>query len=452
MLTPFIKTLFILIGLTFSSSLLHAQGALDAYIREGVGSNLVLKEKQLGLQRGLLGLQDAKRLFLPSVNFNGTYTLAAGGRKIDFPIGDLLNPVYGTLNQLTQSNAFPQIENQQVTFLPNNFYDVKVRTTMPIVNSDLIHNRHLQAQNMEMKQAEVDVYRLELVKNIRQGYYQYLMALEAKGIYASAQQLVEQNLRVTKSLLENGKGLPAQVLRAESELEGVKAQVTQAEANAQNAKAYFNFLLNKSADAEVIADPMELPFDLIDQIQDQSKIARRPELDQLDIALKMNNEALKMDRQYWVPSVGAFVDLGSQGFKFEVSENTAYVMAGLSVDLPIWNGGRDQTAIALREQGNRELENKVSQATQGIDLAIFTRRNSTLASFESWRSALRQVEAAEAYFRLMERVFAQGATSLIEFIDARNQVTQARILANIRKYETFIGWAEYRREIAENVE
>ncbi len=452
MLTPFIKTLFILIGLTFSSNLLHAQGALDAYIREGLGSNLVLKEKQLGLQRGLLGLQDAKRLFLPSVNFNGTYTLAAGGRKIDFPIGDLLNPVYGTLNQLTQSNAFPQIENQQVTFLPNNFYDVKVRTTMPIVNSDLIHNRHLQDQNMEMKQAEVDVYRLELVKNIRQGYYQYLMALEAKGIYASAQQLVEQNLRVTKSLLENGKGLPAQVLRAESELEGVKAQVTQAEANAQNAKAYFNFLLNKSADAEVIADPMELPFDLKDQVQDQSKIARRPELDQLDIALKMNNEALKMDRQYWVPSVGAFVDLGSQGFKFEVSENTAYVMAGLSVDLPIWNGGRDQTTIALREQGNRELENKVSQATQGIDLAIFTRRNSTLASFESWRSALRQVEAAEAYFRLMERAFAQGATSLIEFIDARNQVTQARILANIRKYETFIGWAEYRREIAENVE
>lgn len=454
MLTPLTKTLllFLLLALPPAAGVLEAQSTLDGYIREGLSSNLVLKEKQLGLQRGLLGLQNAKRLFLPSINFNGTYTLAAGGRKIDFPIGDLLNPVYGTLNQLTQSNSFPQIENEQITFLPNNFYDVKVRTTVPIVNSDLIHNRHLQDQNMEMKQAEVDVYRLELVKTIRQGYYQYLMAIEAKGIYASAQQLVEQNVRVTKSLLENGKGLPAQVLRAESELEGVKAQLTQAEANVQNAQAYFNFLLNRASTTEVIAEPMELPIDLREKLMDESKIARRPELDQLDIALKMNNEALKMDRQYWLPSVGAFLDLGSQGFKFEVSENTAYVMAGISVDLPVWNGGRDQTAIALREQGNRELENKVSQATHGIDLAIFTRRNSTLAVFDSWKGALRQVEAAEAYFRLMERAFAQGASSLIEYIDARNQVTQARLLANIRKYETFIGWAEYRREIAEIVE
>nr|MBP6722697.1 TolC family protein [Bacteroidia bacterium] len=174
MLTPLTKTLllFLLLALPPATGVLEAQSTLDGYIREGLSSNLVLKEKQLGLQRGLLGLQNAKRLFLPSINFNGTYTLAAGGRKIDFPIGDLLNPVYGTLNQLTQSNSFPQIENEQITFLPNNFYDVKVRTTVPIVNSDLIHNRHLQDQNMEMKQAEVDVYRLELVKTIRQGYYQ----------------------------------------------------------------------------------------------------------------------------------------------------------------------------------------------------------------------------------------------------------------------------------------
>jgi outer membrane protein len=429
-----------------------AQTALDNYIKEGLASNLVLKEKQLGLQRGLLGLKNAKQLFLPSVNFTGSYTLAAGGRKIDFPIGDLLNPVYSTLNQMTQSNSFPQVENQQINFLPNNFYDVKVRTTMPLVNTDLIHNRHLQDQNMEMKQVEVEVYKLELVKNIRQAYYQYLMAIEAKAIYASAQQLVEQNVRVNKSLLENGKGLPAQVLRAENELESIKAQQLQAESNVQNARAYFNFLINRPVSEAVVADPLELPADLRKQLVDETKITRRPELEQLDLALKMNDEAMKMDRQYWVPSVGAFVDMGSQGFKFEVSGNTAYILGGISVELPIWNGGRDQTNIALREQTTRELQNKVAQAEQGFQLGTYVRRNAVLGSLETWESALRQLESAEAYFRLTDKAFGQGAASLIEFIDARNQVTQAKLLANIRKYETFIGWADYRREIAETFE
>lgn len=454
MLPPIIKKspFSLLVLLCLAAGQLPAQGSLDGYIQDGIASNLVLKEKQLGLQRGLLSLQNAKRLFLPSVNFNGTYTLARGGRSIDFPIGDLLNPVYSTLNQLTQSNSFPQLDNERINFLPHNFYDVRLRTTVPLVNSDLLHNRHLQDQNMEMKQVEVEVYRLELVKEIRQAYYRYLMAIEAKGIYESALQLVEQNLRVNKSLLDHGKGLPAQVLRAESEVEGVKAQLSQAEAAVQNATAYFNFLLNRPHGEAVLTEPMELPTDLAQILMDESKIARRPELDQIDLGLKMNSEALKMDRHYWVPSVGAFLDLGSQGFNFQVNENTAYVMGGLSIDLPIWNGGRDQTDIALREQSSRELQNRRSQAEQGIQLAIHTRRNSTLAALDAWQSALRQVEAAEAYYRLVDKGYAQGSFSLIEHIDARNQVTQARLLANIRKYETFMGWAEYRREIAEHVQ
>lgn len=454
MLTPFSKTrsLSLLLLLFTLATGLPAQSVLDGYIREGLGSNLVLQERQLGLQRGLLGLQTAKRLFLPSVNLGGTYTLAHGGRTIPLPLGDLMNPVYSTLNALTQSNSFPQVENEEVQFLPNNFYDVRVRTTVPLLNSDLLHNRKLQGQGMEMRQAEVDAYRLELVKEIRVAYYRYLMASEAVGIYESALALVEENVRVNKRLLDNGKGLPAQVLRAESEQAQVQAQAVQATRDAANARAYFNFLLNRPAETEVQAEPASMPDDLVAQLEGEANAGQRPELQQLAFALKMNEEANLMDKQYWVPRIGAFVDLGSQGFNFAVDENTLYVMAGLQLDVPIWNGGRDQTELALRSQTQRELENKRQQAEQGFALAAYAKRNSTLAAYEAWRSTERQVTAAEAYYRLMEKAYAQGSASLIEQIDARNQVTQSHLLRNIRKYETLIGWAEYRREIAQPFE
>lgn len=445
------------IGLAFLllcglAAALPAQGPLDRYVQEGLGSNLVLKEKQMGLQRGLLGLQNAKRLFLPSVNFTGSYTLAQGGRSISLPVGDLMNPVYATLNQLTQSNSFPQIENVEEQFLPNNFYDMKVRTTMPLINSDLIRNRNIQTMTAEMQEFEVDAYRYELVKQIRSAYYQYLMAIEARSIYESAEGLVAQNLRVNKSLLDNGKGLPAQVLRAESELENIKAQIASANSNVANAQAYLNFLLNRPADTALEAEEMELPDSLALLLQDPGQIARRPELGQLDMARAASAEALKMDQQYWVPRLSAFVDLGSQAFNFEFGEKSLYAMGGLQLDIPLWNGGRDQTDIALREQSLRELENRRQQAEQGITLAATTRRNTTLASYEAWKSALRQTEAAEAYFRLVDKGYGQGSFSLIEQIDARNQVTQARLLANIRKYETLIGLAEYQRETAQSFE
>jgi outer membrane protein len=293
---------------------------------------------------------------------------------------------------------------------------------------------------------------LELVKEIRVAYYRYMMALEAKEIYGSAQNLVEQNLRVSKSLLDNGKGLPAQVMRAESELEQVKAQVTQAQSDVANAAAYLNFLRNQPLDSPIAAEPMALPQDLAVQLEDPSKVGQRPEIQQLDIALKMNEEATLMEKQFWVPRLGAFVDLGSQAFNFEVGKNSLYAMGGIQLDMPLWNGGRDQTDIALRRQTARELENKLAQAQQGFQLAAYAKRNATLAAYESWKSTERQVQAAEAYYRLIDKGFAQGAFTMIEQVDARNQVTQANLLRNIRKYETLIGWAEYRREIAQSFE
>jgi outer membrane protein len=452
MFTSIINRVLVLLLLCGTPGLLLAQGPLDQYIQEGLGSNLVLKEKQISLQRGLLGLQSAKRLFLPSVNFSGTYTLAAGGRSISLPVGDLMNPVYATLNQLTQSNAFPQIENVEEQFLPNNFYDVKVRTTMPLINSDLIRNRNIQTMSAEMQEFEVAAYKFELVKEIRTAYYRYLMAIEAREIYTSAEGLVAQNLRVNRSLLENGKGLPAQVLRAESELENIKAQIGSADANVANAQAYLNFLLNRPAETALVTEAMALPDSLPLLLADPGDIAQRPELGQLDMARAVTAEAVKMEQQYWVPRLSAFVDLGSQAFDFEFGEKSLYAMGGLQLDIPLWNGGRDQTDIALRTQGLRELENKRAQAEQGFALAATTRRKSTLAAYNAWKSTQRQIEAAEAYFRLVDKGYSQGSFSLIEHIDARNQVTQARLLANIRKYETLIGLAEYQREIAQSFE
>jgi hypothetical protein len=83
-----------------------AQQVLDEYIRIALMDNLVLKEKKHQPRKSQLALKSAKSLFLPTTYFEGQYTLANGGREISIPVGDLLNPVYQTLNQITGSSKF----------------------------------------------------------------------------------------------------------------------------------------------------------------------------------------------------------------------------------------------------------------------------------------------------------------------------------------------------------
>src|SRR5687768_5557856 len=105
MRTPFIKIgLAGLLALSLTN--VSAQTMLDEYISTGLKDNLVLEQKNISLEKALLSLKIARGRFLPTVALQGNYTTGDGGRSISFPVGDMLNPVYATLNQLTGSDQF----------------------------------------------------------------------------------------------------------------------------------------------------------------------------------------------------------------------------------------------------------------------------------------------------------------------------------------------------------
>ena len=187
----------------FSCSItdLHAQPVLDAYVSQAYASNLVLKEKRISLEKSLLAIREARSLFQPTSWLETQYTLSRGGRTISIPVGDLLNPVYNTLNMLTGTTQFPTIENVSDQFLPNNFYDVRVRTTLPIINTELRYNRDIREQQSKLSENEIDIYKRELAKEVKVAYYNQLMSARSIGILESALSVVNQNLRLNQSLI-----------------------------------------------------------------------------------------------------------------------------------------------------------------------------------------------------------------------------------------------------------
>ena len=99
------------------TTLAHGQLILEDYVKYGLENNLALKQKETSYLKSLEALSEARGLFYPDISFQARYTISEGGRVIEFPVGDLLNPVYLTLNQLTTSQMFPVLENQEILFL-----------------------------------------------------------------------------------------------------------------------------------------------------------------------------------------------------------------------------------------------------------------------------------------------------------------------------------------------
>lgn len=456
MLTLLIKlnnrTLYMALFLLFWSiaTSVNAQQLLDNYVEEGFKNNIVLQQKNISLEKAQYALKTARGLFLPTIEFQGGYQTADGGRNIPLPLGDLLNPVFSTLNQLTSSNKFAMLENQTINFLPKNFYDAKVRTTVPIINQDLAYNKRIVEQQLTLQEYEIQIYKRDLVKNIKTAYYNYLSALQAVDIYKSTLTLATEGLRVNDKLLEGGKGLPAYVLRSKSEVENSKAQVVSAEQQVINARLYFNFLLNRDSEELInltLNDKDELAK-VEGLIVAESVINNREELKALNQVVSINKNVLKMNKQFAVPKLGAFVDLGSQSEGFNFNSNTRYYMVGLQLDVPIFAGNRNNFKI---KQSNLDVQNSELNSKlvlQQLFLATSTAKNNLRAIYETYQSSLKQLEAASSYQRLIEKGYTAGSNSFIETIDARNQYTNAKLLVNINKYKVLSAMADLERETA----
>lgn len=431
-------------------SVASAQQNLDGYVAEGFKNNIVLQQKNISLDKAQYALKTAKSLFLPTVAFSTTWSTADGGRNIPLPLGDLLNPVYATLNQLTATNKFPLMENQSINFLPKNYYDAKVRATVPIINTDLGYNKKISEQQVVLQEFEVQIYKRDLVKNIKTAYYNYLNSLQAVDIYKSGMQLANEGLRVNEKLLEGGKGLPAYVLRSRSEVENVNAQLVTAEQQVINARMYFNFLLNRDAN-EKIETNFDDKTDLTKVsalVANLSLTGNREELKALDQLVFINKTALKMNRQFAVPKLAGFVDLGSQSEGFHFNDNTRYYMVGLQLDIPIFTGNRNNFKIKQSTLDIKNAELNANLVAQQLNLSTKISQNNLKAAYKTYQSSLKQFEAASSYQRLIEKGYKAGANSFIETIDARNQYTSVQLLVNINRYKVLSAMADLERETA----
>lgn len=424
-----------------------AQDIPQEYIKEGLENNLVLKEKNVSLEKSLVSLKEAKSLFLPTTWFETQYTLAKGGRTIDIPVGDLMNPVYKTLNQLTGTNSFPTISNVSEQFLPNNFYDVRIKTTMPIINTDIKYNRLIKEEQIKLQQNEVDIYKRELLKEIKMAYYNYLMTGKAIAIYENALEVVKQNLRVNQSLLNNGKGLPAYVSRAESEVKSVESKLASTKNEQQNAKAYFNFLLNKPLSDSVISIDIKTSPELIAS-DANNDVSAREELKSLSTAKNINQQVLKMNKAYKTPKLNAFLDLASQGFDFKVNNKSFFYLGGLQLQVPLFTGNRNLYKIQQTTLDTKSIDITTDKVKQQLQLAAFVSHNNITTAYNNYLASLKEEEASQKYFKLIDKGFNEGVNSFIEFLDARNQLTNAKLQTNINQFKLLAATADYERQTA----
>jgi outer membrane protein len=414
---------------------------LESYIQEGLKQNLGLKQERLEILKSAENITQAQANFMPKVTFNPNYSLAAGGRKLAFPIGDLLNPVYSTLNQLTKTNNFPQVENVNQQLAPNNFHDTKLSFQYPIFNTDIRYNLLIQRDLLSAQEAKKRVLENEIRYSITTAYLQYLQTIEAQKIFDASRKLLTDFVKLNEKLVSNNVATKDVIYSAEYEVSKLDQQVAVLDKNRQSVQVFLNYLMNRDFSSEIVADTNLVNYATsstgLAQIKEDA-LARRQELSQLRTNIKVSETAIKLQEMNAIrPQVFVGGNVGFQGFGYTF-KNQAYTVIQLGLSWDLYHGYEKKSKIQQAKIQKNILDTKLEEVQKQIQLQVSQAYFELEAAKKSLITAKDGTAKAEKYFKIVESRYRNGQAIMIEYLRASNEIITARLQESVAKYDILV--------------
>lgn len=427
---------------------------IDDYVAEGMRSNLALQGETASVQQAQATLDQARARYLPELSFEARYTWAHGGRNIDLPVGDLLNPVYSTLNQMLVAQGrpaeFPQVQNESIPFIRPHEQDTRLVARQPLYAPAIAANVAAQRALLGASEQQRVALMRQLKRDIAVAYLNWMKASNTVTIVDSTRELLKENLRVNESLFNNGKVTEDQPLRARAELLDVEQQLQQARNAQTQAQSYVNFLLNRPFDASLEAAevPNLAPTATDLKQMQQQALQQRPELRQLEKSVQAAQRQIDVAQAASTPSLSLGVDAGIQGADYGFDAEHRFAAASLLLTWKFYAGGGLTAQVDAAKAQARRLAAQHSAAEQQVALQVQQAVDRYRTAWDSLHTAEARAVAARSVFRIASRKRDEGVINQSEFLDARNTLTTAELNLNLTRFSVLTETAELDYTIA----
>jgi len=435
--------------LTFlsSTSAFAQNNIIDTYIQTALDSNLALQQKEYSYQKSLEALNEAKRMFLPTVSFEARYSVAKGGRTVTIPFGDMINPAYNNLNAINESLNIPapeyaEIENFEMSFIRSPEQETKVAAAMPVFNASIIQNHKIKKGLAEVESISVDIYKRELVKEVKDAYVKYLQTEQMYLLYNTTLTTVKQSLKNRQSLYKNDKITIDEVYAAKAQVKQIEKDLSQVNKNKFSAIAWFNFLLNRDFNSEIVTDPIAalVISDYNLEHLKNTSLTNREEIKQFDEYIEIQTNTIKLEKGTALPNIFVGAQYGFQGEEYVFNNNGDFASAGINLKWDLFTSGQRKAKVNQAKIDREITESRKYEVQRQLQLEV-------IYAFYSIQTAMQGIELAneellnyQKSYELVEKKYQHGIANYLEYsnslnnkLDAENKLIMAQLSYQIEQ-------------------
>ncbi len=274
----------------------------------------------------------------------------------------------------------------------------------------------------------------EIELQVRSAYYRALLARQLEGIAGAGLEQAEAFLAQEQLRLRAGRASELDVLRAEVARDNLRPQAVQARNAAELATLDLKRLVDLPLGQPVrLTTPLAPPspeelarLDLAPAVS----VAQRAALAAAERQVSIREQQVRIARGAFLPSVSLNMNYGKQLFPsstFALNEDwrTDWT-AGLSVNVPIFNGGQRVAELAIARVERERAELQLSQLREAVQLQAEQARGERERARSAIAARERTVAAAQRVYDLTTLRYRQGLATQLEVSQSRLELLQAR--------------------------
>jgi len=269
-----------------------------------------------------------------------------------------------------------------------------------------------------------EVAKLKLFYDVKEVYYEYYYLAKSLAVTNENVNLIKHLESVARSRYKAGAGTHPDVIRAQVELGKMEDRYLTLEDLREPIVAQLNAVLNRPVDAN-IPWPREIELEQISIPQDQlvgllTKV--NPEIKALEYDVARSRDNIELAKKDYYPDITlgfTLIDTGDAVFGSPPDSGTNPVIAGVSINLPIWREKYDaavREAKSLYYAARREKVERTNSLTSELKMAIY-RFTDAERKIDLYGNAL--LPKARESLKVTESQFRAASGTFTDLIDAQ---------------------------------
>lgn len=322
-----------------------------------------------------------------------------------------------------------------------NTFAAGMNASLPVVNFQLWESLKISGQDVELAVEKARSSRIEMVTQVKRAYFQVLFAKEAAAVYKEVYDNALMNYEKIKMRYDVKSASELDLARSLTSLANAIPNMYDSQNNVTLAlwqlKALMGVDLDMNIDTEGSLHDYASEMTILYKDEELS-LEHNSTLKQLAIQAEQLASNVKANQYAYLPSLSvAFVyqfSAMANDFNFSNYRWTPYSYVGVSLNIPIFSGGKRLNNVRAAKVQASELDLQRVETERQLRISIRQNINSMESAMRSFEAADQALESARKSYDITLASYEIGGCTYTDLNDAQLALTQASLTAGQAVY------------------